>query len=123
MSLENRGMLGIPGSRTIPIVNPESPPRMIAVQYHEPASPGSRPSLLSSPHSESHPAHAIWSHTSMSRSLSKVILALSAGALLPFVIRAQEPPPAAKGAEKPAAKPAEKEASKTQAKSETPKAK
>src|SRR4051812_2835083 len=96
---------------------------MMTVQYHEPAFPGSRPSLLIPPHSESLSDHAIWSHTSMSRPLSKVVLIFSAGALLPFVIRAQEPPPVAKSAEKPAAKPAEKEASKTQAKTETPKAK
>ena len=59
----------------------------------------------------------------MSRPLSKIVLMISAGALLPFVIRAQEPAPAAKSAEKSAAKPAGKEASSAQAKSETPKAK
>ena len=47
----------------------------------------------------------------MSRPLSKIVLMISAGTLLPFVIRAQEPAPAAKSAEKPAAKPAGKEAS------------
>ena len=59
----------------------------------------------------------------MSRPLSKIVLMISAGTLLPFVIRAQEPAPAAKNAEKSAAKPAGKEASRAQAKSETPKAK
>jgi carboxypeptidase Q len=54
----------------------------------------------------------------MSHPFRKILLMISVGALLPFVIRAQEPPPAAKGA-----KPAEKEASKTEAKAETPKPK